>query len=223
LGSTSLITDSAGNKTNEQKYKAWGETRYTFGSEKTKYQYTGQFSYTLDFGLYFYSARWYEPSLRRFAQADAIIPEQSQGVQAWDRYAYTSNNPLLYTDHSGHCPICATAVIGAAVGGIVGAVGYTAYVAATGREFNSNHFWTATGGAAVAGGLIGSVVGIGAGITAAGATTAAIEAGGAAGAANVACAEICVQAKCKTSAKQFNLVLTFCDIFILMIYYQTVM
>ena len=57
LGSTSLVTDSAGNKTSEQKYKAWGETRYTFGSEATKYQYTGQFSYTSDFGLYFYNAR----------------------------------------------------------------------------------------------------------------------------------------------------------------------
>ena len=102
LGSTSLIIDSAGNKTNEQRYKAWGETRYTFGSEKTKYQYTGQFSYTSDFGLYFYNARWYDPSLGRFAQADILVP-LAQGVQAWDRYAYTNNNPLRYTDPSGHC------------------------------------------------------------------------------------------------------------------------
>ena len=32
---------------------------------------------------------------------NTIIPEQ-QGVQAWDRYAYTSNNPVRYTDPSGH-------------------------------------------------------------------------------------------------------------------------
>lgn len=65
----------------------------------------------------FYDARWYDPALGRFAQADTIIPEQSQGVQAWDRYAYTSNNPLRYTDPSGHCPVCIVAalVIGAIV------------------------------------------------------------------------------------------------------------
>lgn len=38
----------------------------------------------------------------RFAQADTIIPEQSQGVQAWDRYAYTNNNPARYIDPAGH-------------------------------------------------------------------------------------------------------------------------
>lgn len=51
----------------------------------------------------FYKARWYDPALGRFAQADTIIPEQTQGVQAWDRYAYTNNNPLKYNDPSGHC------------------------------------------------------------------------------------------------------------------------
>jgi hypothetical protein len=40
--------------------------------------------------------------LGRFAQPDTIIPEQSQGVQAWDRYAYVNNNPIRYTDPSGH-------------------------------------------------------------------------------------------------------------------------
>jgi len=30
------------------------------------------------------------------------VPEASQGVQAWDRYAYVNNNPLKYTDPSGH-------------------------------------------------------------------------------------------------------------------------
>lgn len=50
----------------------------------------------------FYNARWYDPQLGRFAQADTIIPLQTQGTQAWDRYAYVNNNPLKYTDPSGH-------------------------------------------------------------------------------------------------------------------------
>ena len=94
LGSTSLTTDASGNVVSEQRYKAWGEVRYASGNIATKYQYTSQFSYELDFGLYYYGARWYDSSLGRFAQADTIIPEQSQGVQAWDRFAYTNNNPI---------------------------------------------------------------------------------------------------------------------------------
>jgi RHS repeat-associated protein len=101
LGSTSLVTDSSGAVINETKYKAWGETRYSSGNEVTEYQYTGQYSYESDFGLYFYNARFYDPSLGRFAQADTIVPS---GVQGLDRYAYTLNNPINYTDPSGHVP-----------------------------------------------------------------------------------------------------------------------
>jgi RHS repeat-associated protein len=101
LGSTSLTTDAAGNKGSEVRYKAWGEVRYAWGNVSTKYQYTGQFSYEQEFGLYFYNARWYDSALGRFAQADTIIP-QTQGVQAWDRYTYANNNPLRYIDPTGH-------------------------------------------------------------------------------------------------------------------------
>jgi RHS repeat-associated protein len=100
LGSTSLMTDAAGVIVSQQQYKAWGETRSATGSEVTKYQYTGQYSYAADFGLQFYNARWYDSSLGRFAQADTIVPG---GVQGYDRYAYVNNNPLLYNDPTGHC------------------------------------------------------------------------------------------------------------------------
>lgn len=101
MGSTSLTTDANGLVVSELRYTAWGETRYSAGSTATKYQYTGQYSYTADFGLHFYNARWYDSSLGRFAQPDTIIPP-AQGVQGWDRYAYTNNNPIRYTDPSGH-------------------------------------------------------------------------------------------------------------------------
>jgi len=47
----------------------------------------------------FYNARWYDSQLGRFAQADSIVPG---GVQGYDRFAYVNNNPLRYTDPTGH-------------------------------------------------------------------------------------------------------------------------
>jgi len=99
LGSTSIITDASGAVISETKYKAWGETRYSSGTNPTDYTYTGQYSYTDDFGLMFYNARWYDSSLGRFAQADTIVPS---GVQGLDRYAYVNNSPLNYVDPTGH-------------------------------------------------------------------------------------------------------------------------
>jgi RHS repeat-associated protein len=90
--------------------------RYASASLPTRYTYTGQYSYMDDpgtpgvtegFGLMFYKARWYDPLLSRFAQADSIIPVESQGVQAWDRYAGMNNNPVRYNDPSGHAQACA--------------------------------------------------------------------------------------------------------------------
>jgi hypothetical protein len=50
----------------------------------------------------FYQSRFYDPQLGRFTQADTIIPESTQGTQAWDRYAFVNNNPVRYNDPTGH-------------------------------------------------------------------------------------------------------------------------
>ena len=116
LGSTSITTDSSGNKVSEMRYKAWGEVRYSWTSgtsttpayKLSSYTFTGQYSYMDDpstsgvtegFGLMFYNARMYDPALGRFAQADSITPG---GVQGLDRYAYVNNSPVRYTDPTGH-------------------------------------------------------------------------------------------------------------------------
>jgi len=54
---------------------------------------------TEGFGLMFYNARYYDPALGRFAQADTLIPGGAQGL---DRYAYVNNSPVNFTDPSGH-------------------------------------------------------------------------------------------------------------------------
>ncbi len=52
-------------------------------------------------GLYYYGARWYDPMVGRFIQPDTIVPGAGNS-QAYDRYEYTNNNPLKYTDPTGH-------------------------------------------------------------------------------------------------------------------------
>jgi len=111
LGSTSLSVDNTGLMTSQLLYKPWGEVRYNSAtSMPTKYTFTGQYSYMDDpattaategFGLMFYNARWYDPALGRFAQADTITPGGAQGL---DRYAYSNNSPIVYADPSGHMP-----------------------------------------------------------------------------------------------------------------------
>jgi RHS repeat-associated protein len=73
----------------------------------TDRRFTGQREETA-IGLYDYAhhttmgpARYYDPVLGRFIQADTIVPEPGN-PQSLNRYAYVYNNPLRYTDPSGH-------------------------------------------------------------------------------------------------------------------------
>ena len=103
LGSTNVMTDSNGNVMSETLYKAWGEIRYSSGSSPTDFTYTGQRSELEDIGLMFYNARWYDPELARFTQADTIVPGAGNPA-AYDRYAYVVNNPIGFSDPSGRTP-----------------------------------------------------------------------------------------------------------------------
>jgi RHS repeat-associated protein len=103
LGSTSIVTDGNGENPLEQRYDAWGKTRYTDGVIPTDKEYTGQ-RHSRDIGLYDYKARWYDPLLGRFLMEDTIIP--NQGVMRLDRYSGMMNNPLKYIDPSGNNPEC---------------------------------------------------------------------------------------------------------------------
>ena len=118
-----MTLGSGGAEEAELRYKAFGDNRYTSGTTNTTFRFTGQREES-DLGLYFYRSRWYDPVLGRFIQADTIVPDPTN-PQSLNRYSYVLNNPLRYTDPSGHCPACVfAAVIGAAYGG--GRVSYEA-------------------------------------------------------------------------------------------------
>jgi RHS repeat-associated protein len=101
IGSSSVTTDANGVKTASALYKAFGETRFSSGNLGTDYKFTGQRE-EASLGIYFFNARWFDPSLGRFTSPDSIVPTSTQGTQAWDRYAFVNNNPVRYTDPTGH-------------------------------------------------------------------------------------------------------------------------
>ena len=102
LGSASLTTNASGQKVSEQRYKPYGEVRWTSGPGlPTDKQFTGQTRSS--YGTIFMSAREYLPSLGRFLSADSIVPGAGN-PQALNRYAYVFNSPLGFVDPSGHDP-----------------------------------------------------------------------------------------------------------------------
>jgi RHS repeat-associated protein len=83
LGSVTLTTDAAGHVLTKEQYTAWGQVRYSNGNAMTNYTYTGQYSYTNSFGLMYYNARWYDPSIGRFAHIANILitaPESTRNL-----------------------------------------------------------------------------------------------------------------------------------------------
>mgnify|MGYP001600812842 CR=1 FL=1 len=117
LGSSNIITDSGGNKVEDIFYYPYGELKYNSGSVNVKHKFTGQ-EEDAETGLYYYGARYYDPRLGRFISADTIVPEPFN-PQALNRYSYCANNPIIYTDPSGHGW---AEWIGAGVGAVIGAI-----------------------------------------------------------------------------------------------------
>lgn len=99
LGNTSLITDSYGSIVAVIDYFPFGETRSVGGDLDIDKLYTGQ--RLDDSGLYYYNARYYDAAIGRFISADTLVPNYTY-PQTLNRYAYVYNNPLKYTDPTGH-------------------------------------------------------------------------------------------------------------------------
>jgi RHS repeat-associated protein len=56
-------------------------------------------------GLYHFGARFYLGKLGRFISADTIVSSLAN-PQSLNRYAFVLNNPLKYTDPTGHTSVC---------------------------------------------------------------------------------------------------------------------
>jgi len=100
INSTTVTASATGSLNSEIRYTAFGTIRYENGITPTDYRYTGQLQQAV-IGLDYYNARWYDPQLGRFIQADTII-SNAKNPASYDRYAYVNNNPINHNDPTGH-------------------------------------------------------------------------------------------------------------------------
>jgi len=121
LGSSNVITDQDGQKIAYYEYTPYGSLARNEGTDPIKHKFTGK---ELDStGLYFFSARYYDPEIGRFITPDIFVQEPYD-PQTLNRYSYCGNNPINFIDPTGHFFLEAIigALVGAAIGGIVAAV-----------------------------------------------------------------------------------------------------
>lgn len=182
LGSSNVVTNSAGAQVGHTEFKPYGETSTQSGTYDPEHKFTGK---ELDDStdLYYYGARYYDPELGRFTQADTIV-QAPYDPQSLNRYAYCRNNPLKYIDPTGHIFGLTLAILGealfkAAIGAAIGAAAGAGIAAATGGDIGTGAI---TG--AISGFAFGFVGGLGMGdiATVIGHTVA----GGVSGVANAA-------------------------------------
>ncbi|WP_448593694.1 polymorphic toxin type 10 domain-containing protein [Thermoflexus hugenholtzii] len=183
LGSATLTTDINGNRVGELRYTPYGVTRHEWGNTPTNRRYTGQ-RWDTALGLYDYRARYYHPALGRFISADPLVLEPGN-PQALNRYAYVYNNPLRYTDPTGHFAWLVAVPVGALIGaGVTYGIQVAANISQNGlnvQAFTAVN-WAAVGGGAVAGAVGAATFGVGtavlgtglAGTVAAGAISGAV-------------------------------------------------
>jgi len=103
LGSSNIITDETGAIAQRLEYAPYGKTTVDVKYSSftgVNYKFTGK-EEDASTGLYYYGARYYDPEIGRFIQADTIVARPGD-PQDLNRYSYARNNPLVYTDPSGH-------------------------------------------------------------------------------------------------------------------------
>lgn len=93
--------DAQGNITARFDYTPYGKSIASLGAPPNGPGYTGHVN-DPDTGLVYMQARYYDPEMGRFLSVDPISPAAGN-LFNFNRYDYTSNNPINHTDPDGRC------------------------------------------------------------------------------------------------------------------------
>jgi len=101
LGSVTSLTATNGSIVQNYTYDSFGNTTASTGSLRNYFQYTGR-EFDTETNLYYYRARYYDPTTGRFFREDPL-KGVSDGV---DFYSYVHNSPISLIDPLGLSPDC---------------------------------------------------------------------------------------------------------------------
>src|SRR5206468_10514602 len=98
LGSTRLMSDSNKNLVFSDNYQPFGQDNTTPKGFET-YKFTGK-PVSQTTGLYYYGARWYDPTIGRFISQDPYAGRLSN-PQSLNPYIYVFDTPTSFIDPTG--------------------------------------------------------------------------------------------------------------------------
>lgn len=103
LGSTVATSNGDGALTWSGAYSPFGVIRRQDGVADVTHLFGGR-AYDGETGLYYFGARYYDPVLARFTSPDVVIAEPYD-PGSLNRFSFALNNPLRFTDPTGHTAV----------------------------------------------------------------------------------------------------------------------
>lgn len=94
FGEITAITDASGNDVSSNSAHI---------ANINPFRYRGYY-YDAETGFYYLNSRYYDPVVGRFLNADAFV-STGQGILGNNMFAYCGNNPVMYIDPEGECPL----------------------------------------------------------------------------------------------------------------------
>ena len=102
------LLDNTGATVVKYKYDAWGKCQTTVVDSSAAeianinpFRYRGYY-YDTETNLYFLKTRYYDPEIGRFMTIDDISYLDPDSINGLNLYAYCLNNPIIYSDPTGH-------------------------------------------------------------------------------------------------------------------------
>ena len=136
------MLDASRNEISEDYTDEYG---FVHVGHRNPFRYRGYF-YDVNSGLYYLQSRYYDPETGRFLNADTVEYLDPESINGLNLYAYCGNNPVMYSDPSGHFGIMALLAI-TLTALVIGGVGQLASNAAAGMT--GSELWRGVAGAAV--------------------------------------------------------------------------